>query len=239
MRSARLLAVAVAAAAFVMLLASGPGTRLGLWPWQTGLSLMRWAAYTGLASGAAAVVLLVLHAMPRWRPLGNGLPLIVLALSAAAFGPPLYFLAEAKRVPPIHDISTNVERPPQFVALLPERRKSPNGADYGGPEVAAQQKKAYPDIVPRVVPGQPADAFARSVEVARAMGWRVVEADGIEGRIEATATTMWFGFQDDIVIRIVPSPQGSLVDVRSASRVGRSDIGANAKRIREFLARLT
>lgn len=239
MRSARLLAVAVAAAAFVMLLASGPGTRLGLWPWQTGLALMKWAAYTGFASGAAGLVLLALHAMPRWRALGIGVPLAVLALSIAAFAPPLYFLAQAKRVPPIHDITTNVERPPQFVALLPERRKSPNGADYGGPEIAAQQKKAYPDIVPKTVPGQPADAFARAVEVARAMGWRIVEADGIEGRIEATATTTWFGFQDDIVIRIVPSPQGSVVDVRSASRVGRSDIGANAKRIREFMARLT
>ena len=239
MRSARLIAVAVAAAAFLMLLASGPGTRIGLWPWQTGLALLKWAAYTGFASGAAGLVLLVLHAMPRWRALGNGVPLLVLALSIGAFGPPLYFLAEAKRVPPIHDITTNVERPPQFVALLPERRKSPNGAAYGGADVAAQQKKAYADILPKVVPGQPADAFARSVEVARAMGWRIVEADGIEGRIEATATTTWFGFQDDIVIRIVPSAQGSLIDVRSASRVGRSDIGTNAKRIREFLARLT
>lgn len=239
MRSARLLAVAVAAAAFVMLAASGPGTRLGLWPWQTGLSLLKWAAYTGLASGAAALVLLALHAMPRWRALGSGLPLLGLALSIAAFAPPLYFLYQAKSVPPIHDITTDVEHPPQFVALLPERRSSPNGADYGGPQVAAQQKKAYPDIVSKAVRGQPADAFARAMDVARSMGWRIVQADGIEGRIEATATTTWFGFQDDIVIRILPSPQGSVVDVRSASRVGRSDIGANAKRIREFLARLT
>lgn len=238
MRSARLLAVAVAAAAVVMLLASGPGTRLGLWPWQTGLALLRWAAYTGMASGAAALVLLALHAMPRWRALGFSLPLAVLALSIAAFAPPLYFLAQARSVPPIHDITTDVEHPPQFVALLPERRKSPNGADYGGPQVAAQQKQAYPDIAPKGVRGQPADAFARCMDVARSMGWRIVAADGIEGRIEATATTMWFGFQDDIVIRIVPSPQGSVVDVRSASRVGRSDIGANARRIREFLARL-
>lgn len=239
MRSARLLAVAIAAAAFVMLLASGPGTRLGLWPWQTGLSLLKWAAYTGIASGVAGLVLVALHAMPRWRALGYGLPLLALALSIAALAPPLYFLGQAKSVPPIHDISTDVEHPPQFVALLPERRKSPNGADYGGAEIAAQQKKAYPDIAPKAVGGQPADAFARAMDVARAMGWRIVQADGIEGRIEATATTTWFGFQDDIVIRIVPSQQGSIVDARSASRVGRSDIGANAKRIREFLARLT
>jgi uncharacterized protein (DUF1499 family) len=239
MRSARRLAIAVAAAAFVMLLASGPGTRLGLWPWQTGLALLRWAAYTGFVSGAAGLVLLVLHAMPRWRPLGVTVPLVVVALSIAAFAPPLLLLSEAKKVPPIHDITTDVEHPPQFVALLPERRKAPNGAEYGGADVAAQQKKAYPDINPKLLPMQPADAMTHSVDAARALGWRIVETDGIEGRSEAVATTMWFGFQDDVVIRVRPEAQGSRVDVRSASRVGRGDVGANAKRVREFLAKLT
>ena len=237
MRSARLLAAATAAAAFVMLLASGPGTRIGLWPWQTGLSLLRWAAYTGLVAGAMGLVLLILHAFPRWRALGFGVPLLVVALSVAAFGPPVYMLAEAKKVPPIHDITTDVEHPPQFVALLPERRKSPNGFEYGGAEVAAQQKKAYPDIASKIVALQPADALSHALAAARAMGWRVVETDGIEGRLEATATSTWFGFEDDIVVRIVPQAQGSRLDVRSVSRVGRSDVGANAKRIREFLAR--
>jgi uncharacterized protein (DUF1499 family) len=239
MRSARRLAIAVAAAAFVMLLVSGPGTRLGLWPWQTGLALLRWAAYTGLVAGAAGLVLLALHAMARWRPLGFAVPLTVVALSIAAFAPPLFLLAQAEKVPPIHDITTDVEHPPQFVALLPERRKSPNGAEYGGPAIAAQQRKAYPDIASKLVPLQPADALNHAVDAARSLGWRIVETDGIEGRIEAVATSTWFGFQDDVVVRIRPEAQGSRVDVRSASRVGRSDIGANAKRIREFLAKLT
>jgi uncharacterized protein (DUF1499 family) len=239
MRSARLLAIAVAAAAFVMVLASGPGTRLGLWPWQTGLSLVKWAAYTGFASGAAGLILLALHALPRWRKLGFGVPLFVIALSAVAFGPPLYLLHEARKLPPIHDITTDVEHPPQFVALLPERRKSPNGAEYGGAAIAEQQKKGYPDIVSKQLALQPTDAFTHALEAARALGWRIVESDGIEGRIEATATTTWFGFEDDVVVRIRPEAQGSRVDVRSASRVGKSDVGANAKRIREFLSKLT
>ena len=239
MRSARRLAIAVAAAALVMLLASGPGTRLDLWPWQTGLASLRWAAYTGFVSGAAGLVLLLLHAMPRWRLLGFGVPLMVVALSVAAFAPPLFMLSHAKKAPPIHDITTDVEHPPQFVALLPERRKAPNGVEYGGAEVAAQQKKAYPDIAPKLVSLQPADAMNHAVDAARALGWRIVETDGIEGRIEAVATTTWFGFQDDVVVRIRPEAQGSRVDVRSASRVGRSDVGANAKRVREFLAKLT
>jgi len=239
MRSARLLAMAVAAAALVMLATSGPGTRLGLWPWQTGLSLLKWAAYTGLAGGAIALIVLLLQALPRWRRLGFGMPLLALALAVAAFGPPLYMLEQAKKVPPIHDITTDVEHPPRFVALLPERRKAPNGFEYGGPAIAAQQLKAYPDITSKLVRAQPADALAHSLDAARALGWRVVETDGIEGRLEATATTMWFGFQDDIVVRVQPAAQGSRVDVRSVSRVGRSDVGTNAKRIREFLARLT
>jgi Uncharacterized protein conserved in bacteria len=239
MRSARLLVIAAAAAALVMLLSTGPGTRLGLWPWQTGIALVRWAAYTGMAAGAMALVLLLLHALPRWRPLGLGLPVMALLMSAAAFGPPLYMLSQAKKVPPIHDITTDPEHPPQFVALLPERRKAPNGFEYGGPDVAAQQARAYLDIVSRNVPLQPADALQHSLDAARSLGWRIVATDGIEGRIEATATTTWFGFEDDIVIRVQPAGQGSRVDIRSASRVGRSDLGANAKRIREFLAKLT
>jgi uncharacterized protein (DUF1499 family) len=86
---------------------------------------------------------------------------------------------------------------------------------------------------------QPVDALQHSLDAARSLGWRIVATDGIEGRIEATATTAWFGFQDDVVIRVQPAGQGSRVDIRSASRVGRSDVGANAKRIREFLSKLT
>jgi uncharacterized protein (DUF1499 family) len=238
MHSARLLAIATAAAALVMLLATGPGTRLGLWPWRTGLSLLRWAAYTGMAAGAVGVCLLALHALPRWRPLGFVVPLMVVVISAAAFGPPLYLLWQAKRVPPIHDITTDVEHPPQFVALMPERRRAPNGFEYGGRDIAAQQASAYPDIAPKLVALQPVDALQHSLDAARALGWRIVATDGIEGRIEATATSTWFGFEDDVVVRVQPAGQGSRVDVRSASRVGRSDLGANAKRVREFLARL-
>jgi uncharacterized protein (DUF1499 family) len=238
MRSARALAMAAAAAALVMLIASGPGTRLGLWPWQTGLALLKWAAYTGMAAGAVGVILFALHLMPRWRRLGLLVPFLVIVLSAGAFLPPLYMLGEAKKVPPIHDISTDLERPPGFVALLPERRAAPNGADYGGPQVAAQQKKAYPDIGPKILPVSPPDAVQKATDVARAMGWTVVASDAVQGRVEATATTSWFGFKDDVVVRVRPEGAGSRVDVRSVSRVGRSDVGTNARRIREFLARL-
>jgi uncharacterized protein (DUF1499 family) len=84
----------------------------------------------------------------------------------------------------------------------------------------------------------PVLAFDRALGAARAMGWRIVDANPGQGRIEATDTTFWFGFQDDVVIRVAPTETGSRVDVRSLSRAGRSDVGTNAKRVRAFLARL-
>jgi uncharacterized protein (DUF1499 family) len=79
----------------------------------------------------------------------------------------------------------------------------------------------------------------KAIDAARALDWEIVASDAPAGRIEATATTMWFGFKDDIVVRVRPEAGGgSRVDVRSVSRVGQSDVGANAKRIREFIRRL-
>ena len=106
---------------------------------------------------------------------------------------------------------------------------------YGGPAIAAQQKKAYPDLKPAVLGVPPAQAFDRAVDAAKKQGWEIVAAVPAAGRIEATDTTRWFGFKDDVVIRVRPEGAGSRVDVRSVSRVGRGDVGTNARRIRGFL----
>jgi uncharacterized protein (DUF1499 family) len=140
--------------------------------------------------------------------------------------------------PSIHDITTDTENPPQFVALLAARQKAPNGAAHGGARVAQAQKAAYPDITPTKLDLPPARAFERALNVAGNMGWKIVAANQAEGRIEATATTFWFRFKDDIVIRIVASGNGSRLDLRSMSRLGRNDLGTNARRIRSFLNQL-
>jgi uncharacterized protein (DUF1499 family) len=105
--------------------------------------------------------------------------------------------------------------------------------------VAVKQRAAYPDIKTAILSVPPNEAFARALDAARALGWRIVAEVPAEGRIEATDTTFWFGFTDDIVIRVTAAGYRSLVDVRSVSRVGRSDVGTNAKRIRAFIRRLT
>jgi uncharacterized protein (DUF1499 family) len=238
MRMASALVMAVAVAAFTMLIASGPGTRLGLWPWQTGIALMKWATYTGLAAGLGALVLIVLLVVPRWRE-RSWIPVAALVLAIVAAAPPILLLEHAKSVPAIHDITTDPFDPPAFVALLEERTKAPNGAAYGGPAVAAQQQRAYPDIKSLVLKAAPREAMQRAIDAARKLDWEIVSSDTPSGRIEATATTTWFGFKDDVVVRVRPEGGGSRVDVRSVSRVGDSDVGANAKRIREFLSRLS
>ena len=147
-------------------------------------------------------------------------------------------MSRAKSLPLIHDVTTDTADPPAFVALLETRRKAPNGADYGGEAVAAEQRRGYADIKPVVVKAPPREAHQRALDAARSLGWEVAASDAAAGRIEATDTTRFFGFKDDIVIRVRPEGEGSRIDVRSASRVGLSDIGANAARVRRFLDEL-
>jgi uncharacterized protein (DUF1499 family) len=101
--------------------------------------------------------------------------------------------------------------------------------------VAAQQRKAYPDIIPLILPVPQDQAFERALAVSRRLGWQIIDADKNAGRIEAVDTTFWFRFKDDIVIRLRQQNSGSRVDIRSESRVGVSDLGKNAERIRKFL----
>lgn len=224
-------AVTVSAVALAVLLAAGPGSRMGFWSFRTGLGLLRGAGYGGVAGVAIAALALVIGGRRALATLG-------LLIGLAAFLPPWQFQRTARSVPPIHDISTDTDDPPRFVAMVALRQGASNPAEYGGPEVAAQQHRAYPDIMTAVLPVPPARAFERALETARGQGWQVVAAVPAEGRIEATDTTRWFGFKDDVVIRVRPEAAGSRVDVRSVSRVGRSDVGTNARRIRGFLRAL-
>jgi len=232
----RRVTLSLAVLAVLLLALAGPGVRAGFWTFGTGFQLLRWGAYLGIVAGVLAIILLL---RPAWRaPTAWPLVLAVL-LGLLAAGVPWYWLQRAKRVPPIHDITTDTQRPPAFDAVLPLRAGAANPATYGGPEVAEQQLKAYPDVKPLMLPATaPPAAFHRALEAARASGWDLVAADSAAGRIEATATTGWFGFKDDVVVRIEPAGAGSRVDVRSVSRVGGSDVGTNARRIVAYLRRV-
>ena len=227
----------LALVAGLALLAAGPGHRFGWWSFGAGFGIMRWAAYGGLAAAVLSAAALILAPL-RGQRRGMFRALAGLIIGLIAVGVPAYYLQKARGVPPIHDITTDIEEPPAFEAVLPLRADAPNPAAYGGPQVAAQQRNGYPDIAPADYPIAPASAFEAALAAAREMGWTIVAADEAAGRIEAIDRTFWFGFVDDIVIRVRPTDAGSRIDVRSVSRVGVSDVGANATRVRAYLAEL-
>jgi len=215
-------------------LSSALGFRYGLWDFRTGLTIFKWAAYSALLPAVLSLIGIVMTILSGGsRRLFFAVSGFVISVLLLAF--PLYWLQKARNLPAIHDISTDTENPPEFTALLPLRKDAPNPPGYGGTSVARQQHEAYPDIAPLRLNISPEKAFDRAIRVAKEMGWKIAFSSIKEGRIEATATTWCFGFKDDIVIRMEESDGGSRVDIRSVSRVGKSDMGTNADRIRRFL----
>jgi uncharacterized protein (DUF1499 family) len=229
------LLVAVLCAAAIAL--SGPGYRIGWWPLPVAFTLLRMPVWIAIGAMVVALGLAILTRPGTNRP-GFAIALASLAIGAAAITGPLLLQARAKGVPPIHDITTDTAQPPVFVAVLPLRAGAANPAAYGGQELARAQESAYPRIVPLDLPAAPAAAFEKALALVKDSGWELVAAEPGEGRIEATATTPFFGFKDDVVLRIAARGTGSRVDMRSVSRIGRSDLGTNARRIEDFLARL-
>ena len=218
-----------------VLVAAGFGAQFGLWNFRFGFQLLRWSEYTGLAAIALALSGL---AVPRFRRGRAPLLVATLIVGIAIAWFPWQWQRNARSVPPINDITTDTENPPAFVALVAARAGLSVPTTYPGAATAEQQKRGYPDLKPLELRDPPPAAFARALDAAKAMGWEIAAADAGAGRIEATAKTPWFGFKDDVVVRIVPSTAGSRIDVRSVSRIGRSDLGTNAKRIRAYLEKL-
>lgn len=173
----------------------------------------------------------------RPTPAGWGPTLAAGALATLTGFVPLMLALPGFSVPPIHDITTDPDDPPQFDAVVALRAGAANSLDYPA-ETAAAQRAGYPDLATVTLAGDPASLVDRASTVAAQLGWEVVATDPGGGRLEASDTTFWFGFTDDVVVRIRPAAGGSELDVRSVSRVGASDLGANAARIRRFLDRM-
>ncbi len=228
-----ILAVLTALAAVL----AGFGTHWELWHFRTGFVILAWAAYAGIAAALVSVASAI-FTRPGTLRRGFLISVFGLIIGVLVFGVPWCYWRTAHHVPAIHDITTDTENPPRFVSILPLRKNAANPSEYGGLEIVAQQRAAYPDLAPAMLPLPPDKAFERALAVARKMGWIIVDANAAEGRIEATDTTFWFGFKDDVVIRVAPADQGSRVDIRSVSRVGKSDLGKNARRIRKYLKEL-
>jgi uncharacterized protein (DUF1499 family) len=212
------------------------GSQTGLWDFRGAFSVIKIEPILGGITVISSVVLLIVlrrRQIPRYR----GFAWVSLIVVIVALTPLLIKAREASQLPPIHDITTDTENPPAFFNAVNVRPEGSNSLTYGGAELAAQQRAAYPNVKPIVTALSPVQAFQRAKQVADELGWKIDRSDESAGTIEATETSFWFAFVDDIVIRIRPRPDGagSRVDLRSISRVGMSDIGANAARIERFI----
>jgi uncharacterized protein (DUF1499 family) len=216
------------AVAALTMAASGPALRFGWVGVRNGLLMFAGSALLALVAAIVAGI-----AWLRNRP--DRASAITLTLAALLVLVPLSQILPALRKPPIHDVATDPADPPLFSAVLPLRRGAPNPIVPFDEKRTRLQKSGYPDIAPLELPVPPETAFARALDAARQSGWAIVSSRPASGMIEATDTTAWFGFHDDVAIRIRPSGSGSRIDVRSTSRVGGGDAGKNAKRIRGFL----
>ena len=211
------------------------GARLGLWEPITGFGLYRtYLNPLGTVILDVGVLAMIIH-LVRKEKTGAVLGGVAALVGVACLAPVIAgTLNPPQRAAPIHDISTDTANPPAFEVLDETRAGARNTLEYGGPELAAAQAAAYPDIAP-LETDLPADAaYQRSMAVAQGMGWEIVASDAERRRFEATARTSVFYFADDVVVVVTPQEDGSRVDMRGVSRVGRSDQGVNAARIRAF-----
>ena len=211
------------------------GTRVGLWPFNIGLLMMPaglFAALIGLILGVVALL--------RLRKLG-----LRLVLSAHGAGLSLLmslFLGSSVLTvfnsPPIHNISTDMDDPPAFTMAPTLRPESSNPLAYDADVIGPLQREAYPEVKPLVMDLARAELYGRVKRVLTDMGMEVTRDDPVAGELEAVATTFWFGFKDDLVVRLREVEGGTRMDLRSVSRVGLVDLGANADRILEVTKRV-
>jgi uncharacterized protein (DUF1499 family) len=238
----------VARIAWYLALFTLAGIAIGVLGAMTGLlpplaGFMLFGASMALGSILAVVVGLIGLIVTRaraGRPVraGRSLAARAIAIGAALLVLLAILVSRTSGVPPIHDITTDLNDPPQFVAAAHTLGKS---LDYpqGREDTPALQNEAYPDLEPIGLDLPADEALERARRVAETLGWEVVGVDDASGRLEATSTSRLFRFVDDIVVRIRRTESGTIADVRSTSRVGQSDLGANAARIRAFRERIT
>lgn len=241
---AALLSLGGVAAALIAAVGSGSG----LWHFGFGFTILRFAFFATVAGGVLALIGII-AGLVRRSGLGklNLLSFLVALLFSAYL---LQMVATARSVPAIHDAATNLKDLPAFTSLTVRPDNLENIPDEGRPELAALDpesrwkalhRRAYGDLRTVQVAGSVPETTKRAAELARSRGWDLAKVDPNAGIVEATATSFFFRFKDDVVVRVRADPQNpgtSLVDMRSISRVGGSDVGMNAKRIRGFLADL-
>jgi len=217
------------------------GFRFGIINHQFAVVMLFGGAALGTMAVLSAVVsILAIMTAVETKVTGALLAVTGLILGLAVVVPFFQTIQAGYKVPRIHDITTDLQNPPSFEAIAAIRTADHNPLDRKTPaQLAELQLVGYPEIGPLVIDKDPARVFENAVSLVEERGWEMVAATAENGMIEATDTTRIMGFKDDVVIRISDKDGKSLVDMRSVSRIGISDMGTNAARIKLFLSDLS
>jgi uncharacterized protein (DUF1499 family) len=227
------LAISLATVSAVLFATMPLISKMGALPSRVSFPLFLLGGLLGLVGLVLALVALYTTRRAKGRA-GRGLAWGALALSIAVLAGIAGAASAGRGAPPINDITTDPNDPPQFAALASEGPNAGRDMSYPGEAFARQQRSAYPDLAPIAVASPPTTTFAEVRSAIERFGWKIAAADASSGVIEATDTSRIFRFVDDIVVRVRPDGAGARVDVRSKSREGRGDLGVNAARIRRL-----
>ncbi|MGM8872226.1 DUF1499 domain-containing protein [Psychrobacter sp. 2Y5] len=230
----KIIVLLMSLAAFLLVTLPGPLYKSGIVELGTAFAGFKYAVIAGIA----ALVLLIMQMLFKRKTVTFTSAAVAIIFSLVAIIMPLWMMSTANNVPAIHDISTDITTPPEFVAIAPLRADAPNPAAYAGIETAKKQREAYPELQTLQYSQSKAELVAAVEQASNNLGWNLVNSDEKDGLIEATDATLWFGFKDDIVVRVQDTGDERLVDIRSKSRMGKSDLGKNAERIGNFIQEL-
>ncbi|MCH8567727.1 MAG: DUF1499 domain-containing protein [Balneolales bacterium] len=223
---------------FLALVLSGYGYQWGIWSLSFAFAVLRISVYMLMVTGVIALLAFLASLKFFSKKSFMALSLVALMLSIATTSFALYWNYQGDSNPFLHDITTDTVNPPEFNAVLPARQNAPNPPEYAGEEVASLQKEAFPDLITIYLDAPFSRVYDEALALIGSRGWKMAGADRENGTIEATEKLPWFGFRDDVVIRLRDADGRTVVDMRSKSRVGGTDLGVNARRVKDFLSDL-
>lgn len=213
------------------------GYRFGIMNHQVALIILVGGAAIGMMAVLSGIVsILGIITAVDTKVSGLFLALTGLIVGLAVVTPVFLSVQAGYEVPRIHDITTDLQDPPEFTTIANVRTTAHNPLDRNSPaNLAKLQQAGYPDLGPLLIDKEASQVFEEAASLARSRGWEIVDISAEKGTIEATDTTRFMGFKDDVVIRVSEKEDQTIVDMRSVSRVGISDMGTNAARIKAFL----
>lgn len=212
--------------------------RMELWPMGTSFQIIKFTGYVSIAVLVISLFLGLFTFFKKQYPLAKRCAVIALLSAIPVIGLSIQ-AAKAKSLPFLHQVSTDTVNLPQFNAIVALRGEKSNPLAYDHKKLAPLQLAAYPKLKPIISQLDKDQAFAKALDVAMSLGWEVVAKDAQNGLIEAVDTTALWAFKDDIAIRVRAVGATSIIDLRSISRVGGTDLGANAARVEKFITAFT